>query len=79
METAEKHKKDFFNDQSLVILDKYFQKNIEEYAIQFAKKHVEAALQKAAYQATLGYDDFGKMYFVDRKSILDAYPLENIK
>lgn len=43
------------------------------------KLHVQAALQSASYKATLGYDTYGNLYFVDRKSILDAYPLTNIK
>jgi hypothetical protein len=46
--------------------------------IEFAKLHVEAALKETAEYAevnVLNYND----YEVDKKSILNAYPLENIK
>jgi len=47
-------------------------------AIEFAKLHVEAALKQATECAevnVLNYND----YEVDKKSILNSYPLENIK
>lgn len=43
---------------------------------EFAKAHVEAALERAAENAEITY--FGN-YIVDKHSILTAYPLENIK
>ena len=49
-----------------------------EAMIEFAKLHVEAALKEAseeAYVEVLDYND----YEVNKQSILDAYPLENIK
>ena len=58
-------------------------------AIEFAKIHVEAALKKASEKAVTDYEYAGETgefddisvydYFVDKKSILNAYPLENIK
>ena len=45
---------------------------------EFAKLHVEAALKQAIEYAevnVLNYND----YEVDKKSILNSYPLENIK
>jgi hypothetical protein len=45
---------------------------------EFAKLHVEAALKQATECAevnVLNYND----YEVDKKSILNSYPLENIK
>ena len=43
--------------------------------IDFAKLHVEAALKAASENAEI--TDYG--YSVDRDSILNSYPLENIK
>ena len=59
------------------------------YLIQFAKLHVEAALLEASEKAVTDYEYAGETgefddisvydYFVDKKSILNAYPLENVK
>jgi len=70
-----------------------FNKDIEEAMIEFGKLHVEAALKAAAEKAitekpkeqtqpitwnNVSPDDYN--YFdVDKDSILNAYPLENIK
>ena len=54
------------------------EQNYPEMMIEFAKLHVEAALKEAseeAYVEVLDYND----YEVNKQSILDAYPLENIK
>lgn len=45
--------------------------------IDFAKMHVEEALQKAYENADLEY--YGDEVCYNRDSILNAYPLENIK
>lgn len=54
---------------------------IERAMIEFAKMHVEAALKEAAYNAEISdYDEH--MQFapnIDENSILNAYPLTNIK
>jgi hypothetical protein len=53
--------------------------------IDFAKMHVEAALKKASENAKIRYDysgNTGSEYcdeFVDKDSILNSYPSENIK
>lgn len=62
---------------------------IQQLMIQFAKYHVEAALKEAAEKAVTDYEYAGETgefddipvydYFVDKESILNAYPLENIK
>lgn len=44
--------------------------------IEFAKMHVEAALKEAADQVDTGNQDFT---YIDRETILNAYPLTNIK
>lgn len=56
----------------------------ENYAIEFAKFHVEAALKEASEKASL--TDFAHEFLqegaddaIDKESILNAYPLENIK
>jgi hypothetical protein len=48
--------------------------------IEFAKLHREAILKEASENADTIYrgDSFGD-YIVDKDSILNAYPLENIK
>lgn len=58
--------------------------------IQFAKLHVEAALKEASETATINKNkgqvtgrEFGNVtdgsYSINQPSILNAYPLENIK
>jgi hypothetical protein len=57
-------------------------KQKEETLIEFAKLHVEAALQAASENATtINKPKFkGDInYVVDEDSILNAYPIENIK
>ena len=47
--------------------------------IEFAKLHVEAALKKASEKAEVYADEGGYSEFVDEKSILNSYSLDNIK
>jgi len=51
--------------------------------IEFARLHVEAALQEANKKATMEYGDkiADGHYerFVDKDSILNSYPLDNVK
>ena len=55
-------------------------KHIHEIMRRFAKLHVEAALKEASENADTIYRgyNFGD-YIVDKESILNAYPLTNIK
>jgi hypothetical protein len=53
--------------------------DMEESMIEFAKMHVEAALEAAAIDATTKFIPFTDDEEVDRDSIRNAYPLENIK
>ncbi len=50
-------------------------------AIEFAKLHVEAALEQALYNAEINDFDEHEQYSpcIDGPSILNAYPLDNIK
>jgi hypothetical protein len=50
-----------------------------EIMIEFAKMHVEAALKEASEKALVYADEGGYSEFVDEQSILNAYPLTNIK
>jgi hypothetical protein len=50
---------------------------IEKAMIEFAKLHVEAALEAAAKDAKIEHNGFD--WIVDDKSIEDSYPLDNIK
>ena len=58
----------------------YGQRHIESLLIQFARLHVDAALKTAAEQVTI-QTSFGGMCvpIVNKLSILNAYPKENIK
>ena len=49
------------------------------FAIEFAKFHVEAALKEASKKALADFDEGGATGFVDEESILNSYPLTNIK
>lgn len=59
---------EFLNHQEETVT--YFEFDIREVMIKFAKLHVEAAL-KSASEATLLYDF--------KEEIINSYPLENIK
>lgn len=62
-------------------------KYLQEIMIEFAKLHVEAALKAASEKATVTPIDheeisegsFRPIWGVDDDSILNSYPLENIK
>lgn len=59
--------------------------DIKECLIEFTKLHVEAALKTAAEKAETYLETYSSPYssewtrLIDKKSILNAYPLENIK
>ncbi len=50
----------------------------KEAMIEFAKMHVQEALKQVVENIELDIDDFGS-YIVDKKTIINAYPLDNIK
>lgn len=68
---------------------KYITYSTEEKLITFAKLHVEACKKEIIKNAKTDYNYLGEggefedipiyEYFVDKDSILNAYPLENIK
>jgi hypothetical protein len=53
--------------------------NIEEVMIEFAKLHVKAALKEASENAEIDMIKYTDDYEINKKSILNAYPLEIIK
>lgn len=63
--------------------------SIEGFLIEFAKLHVQEALKKASEnvktksifkkQGRSGYSNYIQKTVLDKRSILNAYPLENIK
>ena len=56
-------------------------KDVEECMIEFAKLHVEQALKEASDKAdynTWGHEHIEDVW-IDKDSILNSYPLENIK
>lgn len=79
--TAEK----FINDNSYFILnaDTPMGNILREAMIGFAKYHVEQALLKASEEATLDYEKYcpydAYTCEIDVNTILNAYPLSNIK
>jgi hypothetical protein len=55
-------------------------KHLVELMIEFAKLHVQAALKAASKKATVTRDkEFYTLSHVNKKSILNAYSIENIK
>lgn len=69
---------EFFNNKGIF---GSMEERLSQYAIEFAKLHVEAALKDASNNAE-GID--ADNYYVpnsciDKQSILNAYPLTNIK
>jgi D-aminopeptidase len=56
----------------------YSEEDVKKAMIEFAKLHVEQAL-KAASENVIVHDDAFKEAEVDKDSILNAYPLTNIK
>jgi hypothetical protein len=66
------------------ILESHHKPDIEKAMIEFAKLHVEAALKEASEKADTIYVEedgcaTGDYYEVDKDSILNSYPLTNIK
>ncbi len=56
----------------------YFAIDIPNKLKEFAKLHVEAALKEASENVIIDYD-IGGYSFVSKQSILNSYPLTNIK
>ena len=52
---------------------------VEEIMIEFAKMHVEAALEAASENAEFDVDIEGNFTNIDSTSILNSYPESNIK
>lgn len=65
---------EFFNNKGIF---GSMEERLSQYAIEFAKLHVQAALESAAEK--LPYDDRLNQDMMLKQSILDAYPLINIK
>jgi hypothetical protein len=54
--------------------------DVENAMIEFAKLHVEAALKAAVINGELTHIKYTENdYCIDEKSIINSYPLENIK
>ena len=53
--------------------------SIEEVMIQFARLHVTQALKQASENATAKCDPDDYTPYINSDSILNAYPLDNIK
>lgn len=79
MITAEELIDDIFISGSGAGGDSYNKGDIERIMIEFAKLHVEAALKEASENAEMNLIKYTDDYEIDRYSILNAYPLENIK
>lgn len=54
---------------------------ITDFMIEFARLHVQAALEAASYNACMMTEGrgFAALEVIDKSSIQEAYPLENIK
>ncbi len=67
-----------FGGDNLELKKKMAAENCKNLAIEFVKLHVEAALKEASEKAIIDYD-IGGYSFVSKQSILNSYPLTNIK
>lgn len=77
--TAEEFLNNFRFEAGKVIGNRDFD-TMALYAKEFAKLHVQAALEEASEKATLNVStNDWQQKFVDKDSILNAYPLKNIK
>ena len=68
---------EFLNNQDFYDLHAIPEWSVKRVMIEFAKLHVTEALRKASEYAEI--TDNGRFPFIDKNSILNAYPLENIK
>ena len=71
--------RDFIDDDDIFC---FYKGVICEFAKEFASMHVEAALNEAADKSDIkavDADMYGVIWDVDSNSILNAYPLANIK
>ena len=74
-------------DKQILTAKELFDKMIEvndectstEMMIEFAKLHVSQALLKASENAQTECDEGGETGFVNKETVLNAYPLNNIK
>jgi len=81
--TAEEIMQKHLDPHDCLRLSKCYEMTLEA-MIEFAKMHVEAALKEASEKAKTIYIEpdgcaTGDYYDVDKDSILNSYPLENIK
>ena len=80
MKTAE----EFLRNSSVTSSDRYDFLSKQELMIEFAKMHVQEALRLASVEAEVEhelsnpYDPNSEYQIVNKDSILNAYPLENI-
>jgi hypothetical protein len=73
-ETAEEYLRNYVGNNIIAYGD------ITHIMIEFAKLHVEAALKAAVINGELTHIKYTENdYCIDEKSIINSYPLENIK
>ena len=83
MKTAEEFLKNF-NEEENNIDKLYYDSYVKKAMIKFAKMHVQEALRLASVEAEVEhelsnpYDPNSEYQIVNKDSILNAYPLENI-
>ena len=68
--------REIINDDDLFL---FYKGVICEFAKEFAKLHVDAALKEASEHSYTNCDEGGELGTVNEDSILNAYPLTNIK
>ncbi len=66
----------FYDDKSGAMV--CYADDMQKAMIEFARLHVQAALEAASVKAELK-EAYSGMVWIDEESILNAYPLENIK
>jgi len=78
--TAEEIMQKHLDPHDCLRLSKCYEMTLES-MIEFAKMHVKAALKAASEDGQAKYDPIFEVYVsdVDKDSILNSYPLKNIK
>jgi len=75
------NKPEISNFNLIIHRDSYIlaQKNIKKAMIEFAKYHVEAALKESCNNVKHVHKEYDKTFIIDKESIIECYPLTNIK
>ena len=78
IKTIDEFSNHFWNENPDSTIEVISKKTAKKMAIAFARYHVSLALSEITEKAMIETDDYG-MRHINENSILNAYPLSNIK